>query len=151
MAPDGSFNIALAPAQADGGNLQVTLSDAAGHTSEAASTPTQDHLAPDAPIDLVVNPAGSVLTGRGEAGTTVKVTTADGVLVGTALVGAGGTFTVPLSPQQADGRPLEVTLQDTAGNTSEPGTAATPVSETSRRASATSSPSGSTACVSHRT
>ncbi len=46
---------------------------------------------------------------------------ADGTLIGTIVVPAGGNFTVPLSPAQLDGQALDVTLIDAAGNTSEPG------------------------------
>ncbi len=118
VLPNGTFVVSLAPAQANGGALQVTLTDAAGHNSPPAIVTTPDHLAPPAPSDLNVNATGTLLTGHGEAGTTAKVTTADGVLVGTGLVGADGTFSVTLNPGQADGRPLSVVLQDTAGNTS---------------------------------
>jgi hypothetical protein len=39
----------------------------------------------------------------------VEVKLADGTLVGTVVVPAGGSFTVPLSPAQLDGQTLDVT------------------------------------------
>ncbi|MEO9339494.1 BapA/Bap/LapF family large adhesin [Mesorhizobium sp. SB112] len=66
------------------------------------------------------------MTGEGEAGTTVSVVNADGLVVGTGTVGEDGTFTIPLDPPQIDGGILEVTLTDAANNPSLPGEATAP-------------------------
>ncbi|WJH41719.1 Ig-like domain-containing protein [Aliirhizobium terrae] len=73
----------------------------------------------------MVSADGTELTGTGEIGTTVTVTDADGFIVGTGTVGAGGTFAIDLDPPQADGASLSVVLEDAAGNVSQPGTATT--------------------------
>ncbi|MFK3818209.1 BapA/Bap/LapF family large adhesin [Pseudomonas sp. NPDC089407] len=125
----GVFSITLNPPQVDGEVLQATASDAAGNTSTASSVTAPDidggdTTPPDAPVDLVIGLAGSQLSGRGEAGTTVQVRDAAGNILATGTVGADGTFAVTLDPAVKDGSTLEVTLTDVAGNVSEPGSVA---------------------------
>ncbi|MFK0093131.1 BapA/Bap/LapF family large adhesin [Pseudomonas sp. NPDC090592] len=122
----GVFSITLNPPQVDGEVLQATASDAAGNTSVASSVTAPDidggdTTPPDAPVDLVIGLAGSQLSGRGEAGTTVQVRDAAGNLIATGTVGADGTFAVTLAPAVKDGSTLQVTLTDAAGNVSPPG------------------------------
>ncbi len=94
---DGTFTIGLDPAQTDGGDLDVTLTDAAGNVSDPAATSAPDLISPDAPTDMAVADDGTVLTGRGEPGTTVTVTDAAGETIGTGTVNANGTFSIGLS------------------------------------------------------
>ncbi|WP_338746111.1 BapA/Bap/LapF family large adhesin [Pseudomonas putida] len=127
----GSFSITLDPAQVDGEVLQVTATDAAGNTSTAGSVTAPDidggdTTPPDAPTNLVIGLAGSQLSGRGEAGTTVQVRDAAGTVLATGTVGPDGTFAVTLSPAVNDGSTLQVTLTDAAGNVSQPGSVASP-------------------------
>ena len=128
---DGLFSITLQPPQTTGQALAVSATDAAGNTSPAANITAPlvdggDTTPPDAPVDLVVGLAGTQLTGRGEAGTTVQVRDAAGNLLATGTVGADGTFTVSLDPAVKDGRSLQVTLTDAAGNTSPAASVASP-------------------------
>ncbi|MFP3830994.1 Ig-like domain-containing protein, partial [Pseudomonas sp. SIMBA_021] len=81
---------------------------------------------PDVPANLVIGLAGSQLSGRGEAGTTVQVRDAAGTVLATGTVGPDGTFAVTLSPAVNDGSTLQVTLTDAAGNVSQPGSVASP-------------------------
>ncbi|MEX5505975.1 Ig-like domain-containing protein, partial [Pseudomonas putida] len=127
----GSFSITLDPAQVDGEVLQVTATDASGNTSTAGSVTAPDidggdTTPPDAPTNLVIGLAGSQLSGRGEAGTTVQVRDAAGTVLATGTVGPDGTFAVTLSPAVNDGSTLQVTLTDAAGNVSQPGSVASP-------------------------
>ncbi|MEN5140222.1 BapA/Bap/LapF family large adhesin [Pseudomonas juntendi] len=129
VGQDGRFSIDLAPPQVAGEVLQATASDAAGNTSAASSVTAPDidggdTTPPDAPTDLVVGLAGSQLSGRGEAGTTVQVRDAAGNLIASGTVGADGTFAVTLAPAVKDGSTLQVTLTDAAGNVSAPGSVA---------------------------
>ncbi|WP_272947538.1 Ig-like domain-containing protein [Pantoea sp. A4] len=99
--------------------LSVTVTDAAGNVGNAAtSTVIVDTVAPNAPTSLVVNNAGTILTGLGEAGTTVTVRDAGGNVVGTGTVNSGGSFSVTLTTAQTTGAALAVTLTDAAGNVS---------------------------------
>ncbi|MDR2315740.1 MAG: Ig-like domain-containing protein, partial [Pseudomonas sp.] len=121
VAPDGTFEVPLAPAQTNGEVLSVVLIDGGGNASPSASFTADDSSAPTAPGGLTITPGGNAIQGTGEAGSTVEVRLTDGTLVGTIVVPAGGSFTVPLSPAQLDGQSLNVTLTDTAGNVSLPG------------------------------
>ncbi|CAI3795004.1 hypothetical protein GLGCALEP_01094 [Pseudomonas sp. MM221] len=121
VAPDGTFEVPLNPAQTNGEVLSVIVIDGGGNASPSASFTADDNSAPTAPAGLTITPGGNAIQGTGEAGSTVEVRLTDGTLVGTIVVPAGGSFTVPLSPAQLDGQSLNVTLTDAAGNTSQPG------------------------------
>ncbi|EPJ2807969.1 Ig-like domain-containing protein, partial [Pseudomonas putida] len=126
VGPTGVFSINLTPPQVDGEVLQATATDAAGNTSVASSVTAPDidggdTTPPDAPTNLVIGLAGSQLSGRGEAGTTVQVRDAAGNIIANGTVGPDGTFTVTLDPAVIDGSSLQVTLTDAAGNVSQPG------------------------------
>jgi len=127
----GVFSITLSPAQVDGQTLQATATDAAGNTSTASSVTAPsvdggDTTPPEAPSDLAIGLAGSQLSGRGEAGSTVQVRDAAGTVIATGTVGADGTFAITLDPAVKDGSTLQVTLTDAAGNVSQPGAVTSP-------------------------
>ncbi|UZJ57669.1 Ig-like domain-containing protein [Pseudomonas sp. KU26590] len=134
VATDGTFSLTLSPAQTDGQSLTVTATDPAGNISVPAQalapdidvTPPGDTTPPDAPANLAVSANGTRLTGSGEAGATVQVRAADGTLLGSAVVGADGTFSLTLSPAQTDGQSLTVNAVDAAGNVSPPAQALAP-------------------------
>ncbi|MBI6580721.1 BapA prefix-like domain-containing protein, partial [Pseudomonas synxantha] len=78
--------------------------------------------APGAASGLAVNGAGTLLTGKGQGGTTVTVKDAAGNVLGTSTVGADGNFQVNLGTPQTNGETLQVTLKDAAGQVSPPAT-----------------------------
>ncbi|MGB8971683.1 MAG: Ig-like domain-containing protein, partial [Pseudomonas capeferrum] len=119
VSADGTFVIALDPAVIDGSTLQVTLTDTAGNVSQPGSVTSQDLLPPAQPTDLALA-EGVTFTGRGEPGATVQVRDAAGNVIGTGLVGADGSFSLTLSPAQANGEALDVRQVDAAGNSSAP-------------------------------
>ena len=80
-----------------------------------------DTTPPDAPSDLAFNPTGTVLSGRGEPGTTVTVKDAGGRVIGVGTVGSDGSFQVALTTAQTNGETVSVTLTDPSGNVSAPG------------------------------
>ncbi|WP_455925082.1 BapA/Bap/LapF family large adhesin [Pseudomonas putida] len=127
VGSDGSFQVSLSQAQANGQTLNVTLTDAAGNTSAPGTVIAADTTAPDAPTNLIVSADGSALTGSAEAGSTVTVKDADGNVLGTALVASDGTFSVTLAPPQTQGQTLTVSDTDPAGNVSPPVNALAPV------------------------
>ena len=134
VGADGTFSIGLNPAQTDGQSLTVNAIDAAGNVSVPAQalapdidvTPPADTTPPDAPANLAVSANGTRLTGSGEVGATVQVRAADGTLLGSAVVGADGAFSVGLNPAQTDGQSLTVNAIDAAGNVSVPAQALAP-------------------------
>ena len=127
VAVNGTFSVNLAAAQLNGETLSVTLTDANGNSSPSSSLVSADVTAPGAPTDLLVSNDGLTLTGTGEPAATVLVRGTDGVLLGTAVVAADGSFSVRLGAAQLDGQTLDVTQRDTAGNLSAPGSATAPV------------------------
>ncbi|HDS1791842.1 TPA: Ig-like domain repeat protein, partial [Pseudomonas putida] len=109
----------LDPAQANGELLDVVAIDDGGVSSLPAQIIAPDITAPAAPTELVINADGSVVTGRAEPGSTVRVLAADGTTVlGSVVVGATGSFSITLDPPQIDGEVLQVTATDAAGNAS---------------------------------
>ncbi|MBI6945285.1 hypothetical protein JET76_28720, partial [Pseudomonas putida] len=124
---DGTFSIPFVPAQANGELLDVVAIDGSGASSLPAQVTAPDITAPAAPADLAVNADGTVVSGRAEPGSTVRVLAADGTTVlGTAVVGASGAFSITLNPPQVDGEQLQVTATDAAGNTSTAGNVTAP-------------------------
>ncbi|MES3712196.1 Ig-like domain-containing protein, partial [Pseudomonas putida] len=115
---DGTFSIDLNPAQANGELLDVVAIDDSGVSSLPAQVTAPDITAPAAPTELAVSADGTVLTGRAEPGSTVRILAADGTELGTALVGPTGVFSINLNPPQVDGEVLQATASDAAGNTS---------------------------------
>uniref|UniRef100_UPI000A58D096 Ig-like domain-containing protein n=1 Tax=Pseudomonas sp. NBRC 111139 TaxID=1661054 RepID=UPI000A58D096 len=118
VGADGNFNVTLNAPQINSENLDVTLTDAAGNVSAPGTVTAPDATAPLAPTDLAINEQGNTLTGRAEPGSTVSVRGAGGVLLGTAVAGADGQFSITLQPPQSDGQALEVSAADAAGNSS---------------------------------
>ncbi|MBI6923018.1 Ig-like domain repeat protein, partial [Pseudomonas monteilii] len=118
VGADGLFSVTLNPAQANGEALDVRLVDAAGNTSVPLQFDAPDITAPAAPTELAVSANGSVITGRAEPGSTVRIVAADGTELGTAVVGPTGVFSINLNPPQIDGEVLQATATDAAGNTS---------------------------------
>ncbi|NIF28665.1 BapA prefix-like domain-containing protein [Pantoea sp. Tr-811] len=118
VGADGTFSVPLSSPQANGESLSVTLTDTAGNTSPTSPVTAPDITAPGAPAQLAINGQGTTLTGSAEPGATVQVRGADGTLLGSAVAGADGQFSVTLQPPQTDGQALAVTATDAAGNTS---------------------------------
>ena len=114
---DGTYVVSLTPAQAKGGSVSVIQTDTAGNISAATVVPAPDITAPAAPT-AAIDATGAIVSGRGEAGSTVTIREAAGAVIGTAVVGADGTFTAPLTPAQANGGTLSVVQTDAAGNAS---------------------------------
>lgn len=126
VGSNGAFSVQLASPQLNGQQLQVTQTDAAGNASPLAPVTAPDTTAPLVASGLTVAADGTSVSGTGEAGATARVFGAGGQLLGTAIVGANGTFTVPLSPAQLDGQALNVRLTDAALNESLPANVTAP-------------------------
>ncbi|RZS70302.1 VCBS repeat-containing protein [Kerstersia gyiorum] len=139
VGANGEFAVVFEPAPAAGTEFHVSLKDAAGNESDPASvtapgTPTNpDTEAPDAPTDVAFLPDGKTLTGKGEAGATVILKDKDGNAVQdgnghdlTGKVDADGNFVVVFNAPPAAGTEFKVSLQDEAGNESDPASAVAP-------------------------
>lgn len=115
---DGKWTFTLSPSLPDGTVITVVAQDAAGNTSNSAST-VIDSIAPPAPT--VVPSNGSSLSGTAEAGSTVIVSLG-GVELGRVQADINGHWTLPLSPTLGDGTQPSVVAVDAAGNASAPTT-----------------------------
>ena len=99
----GNFTVSLASAQTNGQALQVVLSDAVGNPSPIAPVSAPDLNGPLQPSAIGLDVGGTTLTGIGEAGSTITVTTVSGTVLGTAIAAADGRFSVTLSSPQNNG------------------------------------------------
>ncbi|MGK3126540.1 Ig-like domain-containing protein [Candidatus Pantoea formicae] len=99
--------------------INVTVTDTAGNVSgTTTATVIIDTVAPTAATGLAINSTGTIVTGSGEAGTTVTVRDSGGNAIGSGTVAANGTFSVSLTTAQTTGANLSVSLTDSAGNVS---------------------------------
>ncbi|MGG0257156.1 Ig-like domain-containing protein [Bacillus toyonensis] len=116
----GNYSVDI-PKQPGGKEVVVTLTDAAGNTSQPGKTKveTTDVTAPEAPKVNKVTDQDTKVAGTGEKDATVKVTV-DGKEIGTGKVDNQGNYSVDI-PKQPGGKEVVVTLTDAAGNTSLPG------------------------------
>lgn len=126
VGADGRFTITLAPPQANGEAVSVTLADTAGNVSGPATATAPDVTAPATPTNVSVSDDGDTVTGQGEPGATVTIRDAAGVAIGTGVVGANGGFAVVLAPALIGGETIAATLTDPAGNASPAATATAP-------------------------
>ncbi|WP_294274384.1 BapA/Bap/LapF family large adhesin [uncultured Sphingomonas sp.] len=117
VGTDGTFSVSLTPVQANGGTVSAILTDAAGNVSTPTSVPAPDITAPAAPV-ATLDATGTVVSGQGEVGATVTVRDAGGGVLGTAIVGPQGAYSVVLSTPQLNSQVLSVTQADAAGNDS---------------------------------
>ena len=111
---DGKFSVALSPVQNDAQTVAVTAGNASG-TSAPVTATAPDTTPAAAPSGVAVSADGTALTGTGEPGSTITVKAADGTVLGTAVAGSDGQFSVALSPVQNDGQSLSVTAADAGG------------------------------------
>ncbi|WP_395377193.1 Ig-like domain-containing protein [Marinicella sp. W31] len=118
----GMWNCEIAPALADGVQALTALAtDPAGNDSPTNSvTITVDTMAPNAPV-ITTPTNGSPVSGTGEIGATVVVTTPSGSTC-TATVQVDGTWSCSLSPEPIDGEDITAVQTDEAGNDSDPTT-----------------------------
>lgn len=120
VAPNGTFVIDLEAPLAAGENLVLVQTDAAGNTSAGVSVTVADTPLPESPSGVVVAGDGSSVSGTAPADTQVQVRDAQGNVLGSTQAGPDGSFTIGLTPAQANGEALDVVAVDEAGNSSLP-------------------------------
>ncbi|MBM6769037.1 Ig-like domain-containing protein [Bacillus cereus] len=113
---NGNFTVEI-PKQKPGTEISVTVTDEIGVTSEPTKVTVKDTTAPDAPTVKEITDIDTKVTGTGEVGSKVTVTTGGNKYEG--KVDGNGDFTVEI-PKQKPGTEVTVTLTDDAGNTSKP-------------------------------
>lgn len=122
----GNFSATLNPAQLNGGTLTADATDVAGNTGPTASITVPDVTPPGFTGELVVSQEGNSVSGTTEPGSTVTILDPQGEVIGEAIAGADGQFSVPISPAQTNGETLQAIATDTIGNSSQPVTATAP-------------------------
>ncbi|ATF48494.1 large repetitive protein [Citrobacter werkmanii] len=99
-------------------NLTLTQTDPAGNVSAETTVPTftVDITPPPAAAITNVTPEGTTVTGSAEPGSTVSIIGSNNLLLGSAVVGQDGTFSIAISPSQTHGESLTAKIHDEAGN-----------------------------------
>ncbi|RYZ86752.1 MAG: BapA prefix-like domain-containing protein, partial [Moraxellaceae bacterium] len=106
VGTDGQFSINLSPAQANGEQLTIVATDAANNASQPITAIAPDITAPAIPTDLTINPAGSVITGKAEAGSTVIARDENSTEIGRATADGSGNFSITLQNPEIDGEQI---------------------------------------------
>ncbi|WP_206169776.1 Ig-like domain-containing protein, partial [Staphylococcus argensis] len=118
---NGNYTIELPKKLTGGEELEVTATDKAGNTSNAATTTVTDTTAPTEPTVNGVNSTDKAITGQAEPGSTVTVTFPDGTTAtGTADDNGNYTIEIPDNVKLNGGETVSVTATDKDGNTSNP-------------------------------
>lgn len=121
VSSNGTFAVTLTPPLVNGETVRVTVRDAAGNVGPAAAAAAPDTTTPASAGAVTIAADGTGLSGTGEAGGTVKVDVdRDGDIDYSARIGADGTFSIVFAAPLDNGQPIDVTITDSAGNTSQP-------------------------------
>ncbi|WP_052342562.1 Ig-like domain-containing protein [Bacillus sp. EB01] len=115
-ATTGLYSVKI-PVQKAGTVLTVTASDAADNESGIASVTVTDKTAPAKPVVNQVKDYDKRVTGKAEAGSTIKVKLGSTQL-GYAVANGSGSFIVSLTKAHKAGTILTVTATDKVGNVS---------------------------------
>src|SRR5690606_11259625 len=119
---NGDWSCDVSPAVNDGSvQIDVTATDVAGNTSNPESvTITVDTMKPDTPV-VSAPTNGQPITGTGEPGATVNVSTPGGASC-SAIVQPDGSWSCTLTGNLVDGDDITATQTDPAGNESDSAT-----------------------------
>ena len=132
----GNYSVTLPGSVGPNADITATATDAAGNVSAptAGKTPEDpkeptDSTAPDAPTITGVtgdSTKGYVVTGKAEAGSTVKIKNAAGTVIGSAVADSSGNYSVSLPGSVGPNANITATATDAAGNVSAPTAGKTP-------------------------
>ncbi|MDO5544022.1 MAG: Ig-like domain-containing protein, partial [Acinetobacter sp.] len=121
---EGKYSITLDKAYSNGEKLEVIATDKANNSTGPNSITAPDTTAPVS-LTQVISADGQTITGTTEAGATVTATF-NGQVVGTAVAGTDGQYTLTLNPAFINGESLQVTATDKANNSTKPNTIIAP-------------------------
>ncbi|WP_180013227.1 Ig-like domain-containing protein [Acinetobacter sp. YH16031] len=121
---EGKYSITLDKAYSNGEKLEVVATDTANNSTKPNAVTAPDTTAPSS-LTQVVSADGQTITGKTEAGATVTATF-NGQVVGTAIAGTDGQYTLTLTPAFTNGEKLEVIATDKANNSTKPNTITAP-------------------------
>ncbi|WP_180118475.1 Ig-like domain-containing protein [Acinetobacter sp. YH12096] len=121
---EGKYSITLDKAYSNGEKLEVVATDTANNSTKPNAVTAPDTTAPSS-LTQVISADGQTITGKTEAGATVTATF-NGQVVGTAIAGTDGQYTLTLTPAFTNGEKLEVIATDKANNSTKPNTITAP-------------------------
>ena len=129
----GNYSVTLSGSVGPNADITATATDAAGNVSAptAGKTPAdpKDTTAPNAPTITNVSgnsTKGYVVTGKAEAGSTVKIKNASDTVIGSAVADSSGNYSVTLPGSVGPNADITATATDVAGNVSAPTAGKTP-------------------------
>ncbi|MFK4912602.1 Ig-like domain-containing protein [Lactococcus petauri] len=129
----GNYSVTLPGSVGPNANITATATDAAGNVSAptAGKTPAdpKDTTAPNAPTITNVSgnsTKGYVVTGKAEAGSTVKIKNASDTVIGSSVADSSGNYSVTLPGSVGPNADITATATDVAGNVSAPTAGKTP-------------------------
>uniref|UniRef100_UPI003F6BB148 Ig-like domain-containing protein n=1 Tax=Lactococcus petauri TaxID=1940789 RepID=UPI003F6BB148 len=129
----GNYSVSLPASVGPNADITATATDAAGNVSAptAGKTPAdpKDTTAPNAPTITNVSgnsTKGYVVTGKAEAGSTVKIKNASDTVIGSAVADSSGNYSVTLPGSVGPNADITATATDVAGNVSAPTAGKTP-------------------------
>ena len=114
---NGNWSFSPGTALGNGTVVRAVAQDAAGNSSVAVDA-VVDAIAPLAPVINASN--GAVITGTGEIGARIVLTSGTGQAIGTAVVDATGKWTFTPGTPLPNGTQINAVAQDAAGNVSGP-------------------------------
>ncbi|WP_286393732.1 Ig-like domain-containing protein [Acinetobacter indicus] len=121
---DGTYSVTLDKVYNNGEKLEVIATDTANNSTTPNSIIAPDKTAP-ASLTQAISADGQTITGTTEAGATVTATF-NGQVVGTAVAGTDGQYTLTLNPAFTNGEQLAVIATDKANNSTKPNTVTAP-------------------------
>ena len=121
----GNYSVSLPASVGPNADITATATDAAGNVSAptAGKTPAdpKDTTAPNAPTITNVSgnsTKGYVVTGKAEAGSTVKIKNASDTVIGSVVADSSGNYSVTLPGSVGPNADITATATDVAGNVS---------------------------------
>ncbi|WP_176510425.1 Ig-like domain-containing protein, partial [Pseudomonas urethralis] len=120
VAANGTFLVDLNAPVSAADRIVLVQTDAAGNASLELTVIVPATAVPESPAGLVLAADGTSISGTAPVGSLVEVRDANGAVIGSVQVGNDGTFTITLTPAQANGELLDVVAIDADGNSSLP-------------------------------
>ncbi|QIO08707.1 Ig-like domain-containing protein [Acinetobacter lanii] len=121
---NGKYSVSLDKAYNNGEKLEVVAKDQAGNATQPNQITAPDTTAPSS-LTQAISTDGQTIIGSTESGATVTAMY-EGKVVGTAVAGTDGHYTLTLNPAFTNGESLQVTATDKVNNSTQPTTITAP-------------------------
>ncbi|NHC03236.1 hypothetical protein G9F31_05560 [Acinetobacter sp. 187] len=121
---NGKYSVSLDKAYNNGEKLEVVAKDQAGNATQPNQITAPDTTAPSS-LTQAISTDGQTIIGSTESGATVTAMY-EGKVVGTAVAGTDGHYTLTLNPAFTNGESIQVTATDKVNNSTQPTTITAP-------------------------